>query len=557
MNDISLLHGQQITPEQQFYFNEILLRYKFRPGVGDRNHLIVIFSGGFGTKNPYDFTGSVIHGLRASILWIKDDIDGIFSYYIQANGKKNVAHAVKALVDETREQLGLTRDQCTLAGFSKGGTASLFHGLSYGYRNILTTVPRINIGSGNARLRPEVLDGLTVGAKPEEIRELDSIIPDLIMRDPIVDRNVYLISSEADPQYKTEIQPIIPLLRKYNNFNFIKTSSKLVTRHNEVTKYNIPIILAILNSLTEGLVPRYGEVENGGNIQGSSTGAARIKKLRNSNTIEVGLSDVYFKRGNLYARGHAFVRGVNAANDSAIEAKLLLTSNASVVELPLGHTTDRSLSSVFYVAEYCNYSRAKFTSPMNLGWPIAQLPHGEYNLSIEFIHRGRQHSSITFNVEDSTFFYVHNNDIIMIFRKNNNVKINKIDPMDAFSKDSKGVNGQVAVIDDSSFDLTVNWPAPLLETVNSQPRIYVASLIDTHGTVAWTGRLEAKIIDSEAQRMTSETQLLSSARLPAGKLRIGDLADGRFDIYISEIGADYHVCRKLNGSLVTQKGAIR
>ena len=45
------------------------------------------------------------------------------------------------------KELGMEKDQVTVTGFSKGGSAALYYGLKLGIRNIICAVPQIYIGN--------------------------------------------------------------------------------------------------------------------------------------------------------------------------------------------------------------------------------------------------------------------------------------------------------------------------------------------------------------------------------------------------------------------------
>ncbi|MYQ43919.1 hypothetical protein GTW40_02370, partial [Streptomyces sp. SID4985] len=68
--------------------------------------------------------------------------DGHYSYYMCRSMDFGIEDSVHRLIESTRARLGLTRDQVSLLGVSKGGSAALYYGLKYGYRNIVTVVPQ-------------------------------------------------------------------------------------------------------------------------------------------------------------------------------------------------------------------------------------------------------------------------------------------------------------------------------------------------------------------------------------------------------------------------------
>ncbi|NEC29011.1 DUF2974 domain-containing protein, partial [Streptomyces sp. SID8111] len=64
--------------------------------------------------------------------------------------------SVITLITNVTKALGLTPGDVTLWGSSKGGSAALYYGLKYGFRNIVASVPQLRIGSFVREAYPEV-----------------------------------------------------------------------------------------------------------------------------------------------------------------------------------------------------------------------------------------------------------------------------------------------------------------------------------------------------------------------------------------------------------------
>jgi len=142
------------------------------------------------------------------------------------------------------DRYGLDKTQCTLAGFSKGGSAALWYGLKYGFKNIVSTVPQFHIGSYARRNWPEVFTHMTGEGSEASARQLDTLLPRQLSRDTALDKNIYLLTSEADVQYESEVKPYISDFRKYHNFNLFMAQSLLIREHNQVTSYHVPLLLS-------------------------------------------------------------------------------------------------------------------------------------------------------------------------------------------------------------------------------------------------------------------------------------------------------------------------
>ena len=197
------------------------------------------------------------------MLWIADDVDGTSTYYMSHKGNLTVSETVHRLILRHLQDLGLTQQQCTLMGFSKGASAALYFALKFNYANVLASVPQIKVGSFARDTYPNLFTHMSLSASVEDCVILNDLIPRALEEDKHLAKNIYLISSVADSQFNFHIRPYIADFVKYDNFNMFMTNSPYVTHHGEVTHYNVPLILSVLYGLSEGLAPRYGLVSNG------------------------------------------------------------------------------------------------------------------------------------------------------------------------------------------------------------------------------------------------------------------------------------------------------
>ena len=103
-----------LVDDQEFIYEGLSVTYRHRRSKQDRRHLLVVFSGGFHDDRRYDLDGSLVDGIRTDILWIRDNFDGDFSYYIRTHRRGTlVAEAVNALIEKVRLERGLEKHHCT------------------------------------------------------------------------------------------------------------------------------------------------------------------------------------------------------------------------------------------------------------------------------------------------------------------------------------------------------------------------------------------------------------------------------------------------------------
>ncbi|MER7922050.1 hypothetical protein ABTY96_02760 [Streptomyces sp. NPDC096057] len=239
------------------------VEYRFTHARSGNRHLMVAFANIY-APDDYGWATGVLGGLRSNILWIRDRFDGGNTYYLCKGMDFGVEQSVIGLITRVMKSLGLTPDDVTLWGSSKGGSAALHFGLSYGFRNIVASVPQLRIGTFVRDVYPDTgRHMLGEAMADDDVRVLDAVLPDLLASGANGDANLYLVSSPQDEQYATQVEPFLGLLQRYPNFNLIFSESPFITDHGKVTQRNTPPLLGIAYLLVEGIAPRLGITRHG------------------------------------------------------------------------------------------------------------------------------------------------------------------------------------------------------------------------------------------------------------------------------------------------------
>ncbi|MFC8304623.1 accessory Sec system protein Asp2 [Specibacter sp. NPDC057265] len=414
---------------------DIDIDYKFRPAKQDRRHLIVIFSG-FRKKDTYDLSGSSSDSLRANILWIQDRFYDNYSYYLNTHMNDQIERAVFDLIEKFRINLGLNTSDVTVAGFSKGGSAAIYYGLRYNYGAIISVVPQFQIGTYINKHWPTVLQHMTGSGTAKEIDKLDATLTDLISSDQEMMRNIYLFSSEADPQHADQVAPYIDRLTKYSNFNYIETKSPIVDGHSIVSRYNVPLIISILSSITERAVPQFGKVTNGSDAFQSSIRQPTIDDVRKRTEVVESLTRVDIDNDRLFIEGHSFVKGNAAESHSSVRVNLVLDSPEGSRHLSLGTVKDPNLSYLYYEAEYCDYSHAAIATPGFKGINLDAVPLGVSYLKLSVQHGGVQKTVPATSAKSISSWNIVKNDLVKISSSKSGICIIRRSPLGFDSKDT-------------------------------------------------------------------------------------------------------------------------
>lgn len=353
------------------YNNKITVDYKLKSATADKKHLVVIFTGFMADYN-YEGSGS---RLKSNVLWIKDSYNGYECYYVGQNGRLDYELAVNSLIENVLLSLGLSKEQCTLFGGSKGGYGALYIGIKYNYKNIISIAPLTKIGTRLQLAWPEHAR-LLMGENYSKstIDKYDNILSTAINEDINPHKNIYLILSQDDQFYK-EHQEFLPgMLEKfYKNFNLFSIKSNLIYQHNRMGEYNLPLAFMLINSLIEDINPCYG----------------RVLLKSKENVISYGINEptAFLKRcrfvGNhLHLSGVAFFRGVNVSSYGVYRKILLLTDGSNKYQYTIGTTLDKSISHAYYEGGYVDYSAGGFADIKGRGLDLMTLPLGVYKMDV-------------------------------------------------------------------------------------------------------------------------------------------------------------------------------
>lgn len=398
--------------------NGIEVIYRHKPNKYDFKHLIVVFSGFLNAKpGNYDFINALTD-CPADVIWINDNFKGMYAYYLCIDMDFKVKEAIQEFVRFQMDKLNLSSENVTFTGFSKGGSAALYHALSMCIKNIVISVPQLHIGSyvhKNWKTVAEYMMG--EGYNKAQIDYLDKQIVYLLKKDRDFAKNIYLLTSESDVQYLTEIQPYLDDFKKYQNFNLLKSYSVFVREHNQVTSHHTALLLSIYYALASEAVPRFNQGEV------NFFGTQPVPKSSRGNSIPyVDLRKLNYKDNILFIEGVAILRGIHIIDYSDIHFELIFqdiqTGKEYVKKLARIHRPH--LTRELFDGDFVIYDKGYFTTPELKGIDISDLPKAEYRLYIEIKTKHKQ-SKIALNsqknlVQSSDCFSFNSNSASAVFR---------------------------------------------------------------------------------------------------------------------------------------------
>lgn len=368
-----------VNNEKFEIIDNVKITYKYQARKYDNNHLIFVFSGFGGDKGiTYDFE-NVLEFCPAHIIWIKDNFEGACTYYWCNNMDFSYENALSKFINLKINELNLTKDNCTVTGFSKGGSAALYYGIKHNIKNIVVTVPQFYVGSYVAHNWNRIARHMMGNVSESNISILDNKLLNIIEEDEYLDKNIYLISSEADIQYSTEVRPNVEKFSKYRNFNLLMSKSLLVSEHKQVTPYHVPLLLGIFYSISQGAIPSYGFSELLADMR-----KADVPKIPKPISVlkRLKLLNTFF-----FPEGLAFMKGVPCAKYGDISTKLIFRSKQREIFYNLAKDHKPRLTKDLYETAYVNYDKAWFCTLKYKGLDLSDILNRRdvYKLSI-YIH---------------------------------------------------------------------------------------------------------------------------------------------------------------------------
>lgn len=392
--------------------NGVQVIYKHKPSKYDFKHLIVVFSGFLNAKpGNYDFINA-LSDCPADVIWVNDNFEEMYTYYLCINMDFKITEAVQEFIYYQISERNLSAEQVTFTGFSKGGSAALYHALSMNIKNIVLTVPQLHIGDYvHTNWKNVATHMMGQNYHQAQIAYMDKLIVNLLKKEYNFNKNVYLLTSEADIQYLTEIKPYLDDFRKYTNFNLIKTYSAFVREHNQVTSHHTALLLGIYYSLASEAVPRFNQGEV------NFFGTQPIPKPDVDNPIPyVDIRWIDYKNSILFIDGIAILKGVHISEYSDIYYELIFQDihTEQKYKKELAKINRPHLTREFFEKDYVIYDKGCFTTRNLKGIDISDLPKSEYQLFIEIKAKGKYRIQIalssqkTLEYDNDKFSFISN-----------------------------------------------------------------------------------------------------------------------------------------------------
>ena len=346
------------TKELTIKSNGIPIKYKYKEGILDCRHLIVIFSGfGWSSNFTYDF-GKSVEDVPSYILWIKDEFYGNCCLYSMYNGKFDVEFAVVSFIRKFITEHHLDPSFVTIVGASKGGAAALYLGTKYKFKNIIASAPQIRLGDFLSKVHNDVFNHMT-GSDNEKQSFLNEIIPNTIQQTNISTKNYVVVCSDVD-EYET-----------------------CVSLDNMLHSANSYVRILLLNS--QGKHPYFtSSLIKNGSEPPSSISSKILEQFRKQKKLLSTITLLKLKGTVLFIEGNACIKGHDSSS-FGLWKKELVFRNIETKEarfVLIGSAIDKQLCMNYYDRVFCDYSTGAFATLGRNGIDLSKLDPGEYSVEV-------------------------------------------------------------------------------------------------------------------------------------------------------------------------------
>ena len=381
-----------VSPELVKVVNGVQIKYKFQNGKFDCRHLLVVLSGfGWDSKFTYDF-GKSVEDVPSYVLWIKDQFNGCCSLYSMYKSTFNIEVAVIEFIRMFIKEHYLDSDNVTILGASKGGAAALYLGTKYKFKNIIASAPQLRLGDFLSKVHTDVFLHMTDGSS-EEKELLNNLINHTVANSDISSKNYVVICSDVD-EYET-CESMDDLLYRANSYVRISCTSKCVCQHNQITRYELPYIKAILLLNSQGKHPYFTSalIKNGKELPLDISSKIR-RSIQNDAILISSVSKLAVKGSEIFIEGSGFIKGYDSSTYGLWKKELIFRKIGGSEEkiIKIGSYIDKFLSLNYYDRVYCDYSTGGFTTLLRKGINVHDFSPGSYRI---FLRVSNQSVSLT------------------------------------------------------------------------------------------------------------------------------------------------------------------
>lgn len=232
---------------EKVFNGEVEVKYRYQKSYKKTSSLIVVFSGipPIGKNPSYNYVRT-LQQFDANKLFILDDFGCRASYYLCKYRDFAIERSVIALIEQIIKEDQIKTVIAT--GSSKGGYASLYFGIKYGFDYIISASPQFLLGDyllkqTNSQNMAAFISGETA---EEDCRYMNGIMENMI-NESKNRPNILIHLGKGETHYTDHVKPLLKVLEK-NNMKY-KLDLGDYNTHNDVGVFFPPLLKTEIRNL--------------------------------------------------------------------------------------------------------------------------------------------------------------------------------------------------------------------------------------------------------------------------------------------------------------------
>lgn len=200
---------------EKIFYAKQQIKYVFIPTI-DCDYLVVGFSGfaPVGSPPKYNYLRT-LENVEVNKLFILDDQGERGSYYLGKNRVFDVEESVLSLIISIADKYNIKHKNIICCGSSKGGYASLYFGIKYGFGHIIAGAPQTYLGNYLKKMSntATTLEFIAGDKTEENVHFLNKLLYDVVDNVKKIP-NTYIQVGNGDHHYKGHVLPFVDYLKK-------------------------------------------------------------------------------------------------------------------------------------------------------------------------------------------------------------------------------------------------------------------------------------------------------------------------------------------------------
>lgn len=394
--------------EHEVNFKNINFKYILKESSLDTKKLIVIFKS-FDKNNCLKqyFDKRSIGNIKSTVLLIKDEFNGMPLAYLGKVDITNVDDVIYSFIEYVASEYFIAVDNIVVLGDFIAGSSSLYFGLKYKLRNIISIFPIVDIARYFANNK-----GINVSALPEDFVINNFLDIKKLNSNAHTSQNIYIFLNELCDITKIQNNTIT------KNIYFIDCSKFHTKKPNGLGENILQILEAIIKLIEIGLKIDISNVFD----NDESDPLLSFKILEKQQKIGKFFRDIKkikIKNDRCYIQGTAFLQGYERSMPDLLERQIIFKNSSKQYKYNVQVLQCEDNIDKYYSDTYCNYLYSDYFSLKPLD--LRQIEYGTYSIWFNIVTK----KCLELVYKNQPLYFYSDLAFYILFNENNRARLKK------------------------------------------------------------------------------------------------------------------------------------